>query len=114
MGAGYERWVPLPQWRGDDRGAFESLVERVRDRTRFRVRWLHGKSAELRSPASLLSWGEWVRLESLPGGIRVSSECSFPFQGVDWGKNRANVERVEGVVRCFLDGRGATDESRSS
>ncbi|QIX27937.1 hypothetical protein ncot_16085 [Nocardioides sp. JQ2195] len=44
------------------------------------------------------SWGEklLVHLTQVPGGTQavVRSECSFPLQLVDYGKNRKNVEKI--------------------
>lgn len=45
--------------------------------------------------ASLASWGENILIDlSQPGWLFVESECAFPLQLVDWGKNRKNVNRV--------------------
>lgn len=44
------------------------------------------------------SWGEklQVHLAQIQGGThaRVTSECVFPLQLVDYGKNRKNVEQI--------------------
>lgn len=46
----------------------------------------------------LWSWGEkiLVQLSEVPGGaaVRIRSECVFPLQLVDYGKNRRNVEQI--------------------
>lgn len=53
-------------------------------------------TAEVR--VNLSSWGEKITLTitSTPEGTLVSvhSLCSFPFQVVDWGKNRRNTGRL--------------------
>lgn len=45
-----------------------------------------------------LSWGEklQVHLAQVQGGTaaRITSECAFPLQLVDYGKNRKNVEQI--------------------
>lgn len=44
------------------------------------------------------SWGEklLVHLSRVPEGtqVHVRSECAFPLQLVDYGKNRKNVEQI--------------------
>lgn|GEM_PF-1793246 len=45
-----------------------------------------------------LSYGENVTIgvAEVPDGtgVRVRSECSFPLQAFDWGKNKKNVEQI--------------------
>ena len=52
--------------------------------------------AEVR--VSLSSWGEKITLTitSTPEGtlVNVHSLCLFPFQVMDWGKNRRNTDRL--------------------
>lgn len=44
------------------------------------------------------SWGETitVHVDEAPGGtiVRIRSECAFPLQIFDWGKNKENVSRI--------------------
>jgi len=40
---------------------------------------------------SFWSWGEKVSVFRKNESIVVRSECSYPFQHFDWGKNRENV-----------------------
>lgn len=44
------------------------------------------------------SWGEKiaVHVDEAPGGtiVRIRSQCAFPLQLFDWGKNKANVSRI--------------------
>lgn len=47
------------------------------------------------------SYGERVRITAEPGAFRVVSECIFPLQLIDWGKNRKNVEMIR---ECILTG----------
>ena len=49
---------------------------------------------EARVPMSGLSWGERVKVSlAEPGGIEISSMCSYPLQFFDWGKNKRNVDQ---------------------
>ncbi|PCC18897.1 hypothetical protein [Brevibacterium aurantiacum] len=45
------------------------------------------------------SWGEnlTVNVDEVPGGtvVRIRSECAFPLQIIDWGKNRDNVSQIK-------------------
>lgn len=47
---------------------------------------------------SFTSWGESITINvfSLQQGTQISiwSECSFPTQLIDWGKNRSNVDEI--------------------
>lgn len=44
------------------------------------------------------SWGEKISVHIAPGpggtAVHVRSECAFPLQLVDYGKNRKNVEHI--------------------
>ena len=43
---------------------------------------------------SIWSWGEKFMISFLADkSISVTSKCSLPTQCIDWGKNKANVER---------------------
>lgn len=51
----------------------------------------------------MMSWGEkiTVHISEAPGGsdVRIHSECSFPLQLVDYGKNKKNVQYlVDGLA----------------
>ncbi|MGH7975274.1 MAG: hypothetical protein ACREDS_00860 [Limisphaerales bacterium] len=39
------------------------------------------------------SWGEKVRISFQPKRILIHSECKFPTQCVDWGKNKENCRK---------------------
>ena len=45
------------------------------------------------------SWGEVVSMSFHDGGADVKSECSFIWQGVDYGKNRMNVRRLTEALK---------------
>lgn len=50
-------------------------------------------SFRARVNAGLASFGENVLITILPGGVvMVNSKCDFPFQCLDWGKNKQNVK----------------------
>ncbi len=62
-----------------------------------------GAQLEFRSGVSALSWGEniIVRLTKMANGFTMTdiiSECSFPTQIIDWGKNRKNVTKLFGYL----------------
>lgn len=48
--------------------------------------------------ASLWSWGEDVTLRFATGpagtSVHIRSECKFPLQLIDWGRNKKNVEHI--------------------
>jgi len=45
------------------------------------------------------SWGENLTIEiSRSGEVRVRSQCSFPLQIVDWGKNGRNCKALLDAV----------------
>ena len=73
----------------------EAVVTQLQDRDRWVVvtRDLP-HSVVLKVSLNFWSWGEHVRLGVEERSIRISSECRFPFQVIDWGKNRKNVEAV--------------------
>src|SRR5690349_13527440 len=53
-------------------------------------------------PLNLWSWGELVRVVVEHDSLRVISQCTFPLQVFDWGKNARNVERVrDNLVRAM-------------
>jgi hypothetical protein len=52
---------------------------------------------------SLRSWGENITVTvGTDGTTEIVSECRFPTQFVDWGKNRANVTRLLSMLRLTL------------
>ncbi len=59
---------------------------------------LHPPYVTASTGLGMWSWGEkiLVQLSEVPGGsaVRVRSECAFPLQLVDYGKNRRNVQHV--------------------
>ena len=62
---------------------------------------MHGKTT-----MGLASWGEnvdaWISHGPRGAAIQLRSECSFPTQVIDWGKNRKNVERIVGALRALV------------
>jgi hypothetical protein len=45
------------------------------------------------------SWGEIVSIRFRDGGAEISSECAFPLQAIDYGKNRRNVQMLIDVLK---------------
>jgi hypothetical protein len=52
-----------------------------------------------RTRFSWRSWGESVSLQFRDGGADVKSECSFPSQAIDYGRNRMNVRKLIETLR---------------
>ena len=49
---------------------------------------------------NLRSWGEKVLISFLPdNSISVTSKCSLSTQCLDWGKNKANVEKFMAEIK---------------
>ncbi|MEY2341968.1 hypothetical protein AB4090_07635 [Acidithiobacillus sp. IBUN Pt1247-S3] len=59
-------------------------------------------SATFRVGLNLLSWGERVTIQVNNGTITIRSECRFPLQIFDWGKNRANNDTAGYVIKQCL------------
>jgi hypothetical protein len=51
----------------------------------------------------LLSWGEKGTIYPDRNRVVVRSECSFPLQLIDWGKNRSNTEKVERLLQAYAE-----------
>src|SRR5262249_35999652 len=53
---------------------------------------------------SFWSWGETMTVEvRKDSSVRVRSECAFPTQCFDWGKNQRNVNKFLGALDDALD-----------
>ena len=62
---------------------------------------------------SLLSWGERVIITFLSdGSIAVTSECTWPIQCFDWGKNKANIKKFIAELKCPDDQAPEADQIR--
>lgn len=48
------------------------------------------------------SWGELVSLQFRDGGAEVRSECAFPSQVADFGRNRSNVRNLIGILKSKM------------
>ncbi len=49
---------------------------------------------------SFWSWGEKVIIRFLPDHIlALRSECIFPLQSIDWGKNKKNIRRFQSELQ---------------
>ena len=43
---------------------------------------------------SMCSWGEKMKIDiASDGTVNVKSQCAFPLQWFDWGRNSRNVEK---------------------
>ena len=46
-------------------------------------------------PASFWSWGETVDIHIQESQeVEMTSSCNLPFQFIDWGKNKANINKL--------------------
>jgi hypothetical protein len=76
----------------------------------YDLRWPHFRDDRFRVVASIsgqmfVSYGEKVTVEiEREGWLRVRSECSFPLQWMDWGKNASNVRRFLNALEDVIDG----------
>jgi hypothetical protein len=75
----------------------------------YDLRWPHFRDDRFRIVANIsgqmfVSYGEKVIIEiERDGWLRVRSECSFPLQWMDWGKNAGNVRRFLHALEDVLD-----------
>ena len=68
------------------------------------IRWPDDDFARASMGFSLWSYGEDLTVEvSDDGEVTVTSECSFPLQLVDWGKNSRNCRRLLDAIDDRLD-----------
>ena len=52
------------------------------------------------SSMNIRSWGEKVIVTFLPNNtISVTSKCALPTQCLDWGKNKANINKFMAELR---------------
>ena len=77
------------------------------EQTLSRLGWPHRRSGKGAWRANVklnwLSWGEKVEIGlSAEGILRIRSQCSWPLQCFDWGKNRRNVTQfLEDIQASF-------------
>ena len=76
----------------------EGVVILTREHSEFRIEQEEPGRVVLKVRVNWLSWGERVTVQAEPRSIRIVSECSFPLQVIDWGKNRENVEIVRSAI----------------
>lgn len=73
-----------------------------------KLKWKHSLTADnkflVQIPFNVWSFGEKMTVEVQNEEISICSECLFPFQGFDWGKNKRNV-------KIFLDNLEEVKES---
>ena len=48
----------------------------------------------IKSKINVWSWGEKIEIKLHDNLITIKSNCSFPFQCIDWGKNKENVVQL--------------------
>lgn len=73
------------------------LLQHIKQRA-AQLNWhrLHKEQDELSFKVSVSwsSWGEKVHVSVANGAVVIRSECAFPLQCFDWGKNQANVHAL--------------------
>ena len=53
---------------------------------------------------SFTSWGENITVEIFQNSlVKVESKCAMPFQLVDWGKNKENVQTFFAHLRMVAN-----------
>lgn len=68
------------------------------------IRWPDEDLARASMGFSLFSYGEDLTVEVFDDGeVTVASECSFPLQLIDWGKNSRNCRRLLDAIDDRLD-----------
>lgn len=70
-------------------------AKKALEKCNFRVKNINEKEGLINAKTKL-SWWSWtenidVKIEE-NGMIRIKSECAFPLQIFDWGKNKRNVK----------------------
>jgi hypothetical protein len=94
--ASYSERISLPSRKCDD--VREWLLLLI-DKLGWSVVDVSHNSVTATTKPSGASWGERVIFEvASDNAIEAISRCAFPLQLVDWGKNKANIERVRSVV----------------
>jgi hypothetical protein len=104
-------WIGFPPSAEESRQydlAARDLLHAIED-TLYDLRWPHFRDDRFRVVANIsgqifVSYGEKVTIEiERDGWIRVRSECSFPLQWMDWGKNSSNVRRFLNALEDVMD-----------
>lgn len=65
--------------------------------------WPDGSGVSASIAMGFFSWGEQLTVRLSPtGDVHIQSQCAFPLQLVDWGKNSRNCRRFLEAVAQFL------------
>lgn len=95
MGKSFEREMTVPVAAASVQ---QRLLEVLQTLPRTSVQGVGAGVVQASVGTGLASWGEdlTVHLTQVPGGtgVHIRSQCSFPLQLIDWGKNKRNVELV--------------------
>jgi hypothetical protein len=95
MGAGYETILIADIPPEKLRNVIRSVIQDIQERhPRFQIEHQTVNITMLRSGLNWLSWGERIIITAEHKSIRVVSECILSSQGIDWGRNRNNVELI--------------------
>jgi hypothetical protein len=92
-------------------GTRDQLIQASQEAARrsgFKIRRADPAAGRLEARVSFSFWsyGENVSIQVSEGGnwVVVSSECSWPIQRADWGKNERNVTRFFEQLSTLLLG----------
>jgi uncharacterized protein (DUF1499 family) len=90
--ASYSERLPLPTGESDDD---RELLMRLVDLLGWSIVDVSHAAVTATTKPSMI-WGvERVTLELAPNEtVQAVSRCAFPLQILDWGKNKANIERL--------------------
>jgi hypothetical protein len=88
-------------------GTRDQLIQASQEaaqRSGFKIRQADPATGRLEARAgfSFWSYGENISVQAGDGTVDVRSECLFPTQLVDWGKNKRNVNRFFGNLAALL------------
>ncbi|HEV3143350.1 MAG TPA: hypothetical protein VGZ47_05630 [Gemmataceae bacterium] len=104
-------WIGFPPSAEDSRQydlSTRDLLHAIEDAL-YDLRWPHFRDDRFRVVANIsgqifVSYGEKVTIDiEREGWVRVRSECSFPLQWMDWGKNAGNVRQFFARLEDIID-----------
>ncbi len=103
MAAAYETTITTDHPRKNLLEVIRTAVQDLKQHhPRFLIESETTTSTIIRFGVNWLTWGERITITSGHNSIRVVSECVFPLQMIDWGKNRRNVDLVRSSLTASL------------
>ena len=88
---------------GGDEETIVGAVETALTRLRWPFLSFDGVDWQVDLGINWSSWGEKITITLTANNtLHVRSQCSFPLQCIDWGRNQRNVDKfIEAVDRCM-------------